>query len=182
MGERALLARTDSDGCSSLAVSQWGGSESAIDAVCTGTPPTALPDCSWRQRARVREFQTVVARLDYLGTAAVYRVPNQHPVESPATVFLPLWFGLPFATVTANPRVGGLVAVDSLADVRALRRWFRRLKGRLADAITTGSLPIPAATAVLCLAIVSLRHRERYVTVAPGTAERFSPETGPDGP
>jgi len=182
VAERALLVGADAGNRWAIALAQWGGTDRAIAAVCRGTPPTALPDCVWQSRGEAATFHHVLSHLDYLGTAAVYRVGEQQSGPQAVTVFCPLWFGLPLAEVTATPHVGGLVAVDSLADLRRLRRQFRDLKGLVADAVRSGLLSPAAAVTTLYRAIAGLRGRERSITVAPGVAERFSPETGPDRP
>ncbi len=181
MAERAVCVRRDSRDDWHVSVAQWGGTETAIAAVCDGTEPTALLDCSWRSRPAVSDFRAAITHLDYLGTAALYRIDPQAS-EQAATVFLPLWFGLPLAEVTASPCLGGLVAVDSLAEVRTLRRRFRTLKSRLADGIVAGLVSLPAAGATLYEAITGLHGRERYVTPLPGTTIGFSQGTGPDSP
>jgi hypothetical protein len=149
--------------------SQWGGSDRVLASVTRGRSPLAVSGIDWRRRPEPVEFDRFVASLDYLSTAMVYR---EHGAT---TAFLPLWFGLPLADHVAPPTAGTLVAVRSVPEARALRQWFRRLKGRLADALLTGHLPLSAAPLVLSAAVLSLRPRELY-------GEGFSERTGPDGP
>jgi hypothetical protein len=168
VAERALLAQELPDGSYSVRQSQWGGSDRALAAVCAGTPPAALPDVEWHNTTAYHSFRAVVASLDVLTTAACYRV-----VDGDVTVFLPLWFGLPLADVRASPTIGALVAVDSLAEVRAIRWWFRSVKGRVADAVLAGDISWSGAVTALAAAIDTLPSRERYLCSS-GTAERLS--------
>lgn len=174
MAERALLA-TAGDVDYSVKVAHWGGTDAAVAAVCAGTPPDSLPAVEWQSTGTTPGFGTAVASLDFLTTATVYRV------RETTTVFLSLWFGLPLATAMASPAVGALVAIDSLAEARRLRRQFRTLKNTLADALVAGYLPAPAVPSALRGAIAMLTGRERYLSVPCG-AEHLSAETGPDVP
>lgn len=177
VAERARLARERADGSYAVATSRWGGTDRALAAVCAGIPPTALPGISWETQQERPDFLSVVAELDVLSTELLYRVTSEK-----TTPLLSLWFGLPLAATTARPTVGALVAVESVSDARALRRWFRSLKGTLADAVTDGLLPLSVAPLVLVAAVVHLSGRERYLLPFPGTAEPLSTNTGPDGP
>ncbi|WP_302082785.1 hypothetical protein [Salinibaculum rarum] len=176
MAERALLARERSDGSYAAATSRWGGTDRTLAAVCSGTPPTAVPDHSWEPRGNWPDFLSVGASLDPLTTELLYRVTDDE-----TTPFLSLWFGLPLASASVNPAVGALVAVDSLPDARGLRRWFRRVKGSLADAVSAGTVPAATAPLVLVAAVTGLTGRERYL-VAPDAAEPLYTNAGPDGP
>lgn len=166
VAERAVLARERADGSYAVAISHWGGTDRLLAAVCSGIPPNALPSISWKPRQDHSNFVSVVASLDVLSTELLYRVAG-----GKTTPFLALWFGLPLASTSAHPAVGALVAVDSLLDARALRRWFRWLKGSLADAVTAGAIPMVAAPLVLSAAISRLSARERYLSLLPGAAE-----------
>lgn len=168
VGERGLAVRGRPDGRYDVYTSQWGGSDGALASVTRGRSPLAVPGIDWRRRPEPVEFDPFVASLDYLSTAMVYR---EHGAT---TAFLPLWFGLPLADHVATSTAGVLVAVRSVAEARSLRQWFRRLKGRLADALITGHLPLSAAPLVLLAAARNLHPRERYVG--------FSGRTGPDVP
>jgi hypothetical protein len=181
MAERALLVRREGPDRWLVSTAQWGGTDAAIAAVCAGTPPTAL-ESSWHSREPASTFRTVVANLDYLGAAALYRIDRRQSARPVVTVFSPLWFGLPLSAVTPQPGVGGLVAVGSLAAVHRYRRWFREAKGWLADGITAGLVTPAMAVTTLYRAITRLHDRERYVTLAPAAAVGFSPGTGPDTP
>lgn len=176
VAERALLACEQADGNYAVATARWGGTDRALAAVCAGTPPSELSDVSWSFQHSADNFSAVVVALDALTTEVCYRV-----TPSSTTVFLPLWFGLPLAATTARPGIGALVAVESLVDARTVRHWFRTLKGRVADAVTTGTLPASTAPLVLLAAVVGLSTRERYLSVFPDSAERLSPNARPDG-
>jgi hypothetical protein len=176
VAERALLAREQADGTYVLATSRWGGTDSALAAVCAGTDPTALPGIDWEAGDAKPDFTAVVATLDVLGTELCYRVAGGR-----TTIFLPLWFGLPLPSARPDPGVGAVVAVDSLRDARALRRQFRSLKCRLTDAATAGTIQWATVPRILFAGVAALTSRERYYSLA-GTAERLYPETGPDGP
>lgn len=164
MAERALLAHKRPDGRYAVATARWGGTDRALAAVCAGTTPASLPDIDWIERDHQPDFRAVLASLDVLATELCYRV------DDGVTVFLPLWFGLPLAPLRAHPGMGALVAIDSLADARACRRWFRSLKGALADAVTAGTVPWPAVPLVLLASLETLAPRERYLL---GAAERL---------
>jgi hypothetical protein len=177
VAERALLACERADGSYAVATSRWGGTGQMLAAVCAGIPPTSLPGISWEAQSNQPDFLSVVDSMDVLSTELFYRVTSDE-----TTPFLPLWFGLPLASTTVRPTVGALVAVESLADTRALRHWFRSLKGNLADEVTDGTLPLSVVPLILVTAIVHLSGRERYIVPFPGTAETLSTKTGPDGP
>ncbi|MEF8784832.1 MAG: hypothetical protein V5A45_02785 [Haloarculaceae archaeon] len=177
VAERALLASERADGSYAVATSRWGGTDQMLAAVCAGIPPSALPTLSWNAQRDRPDFLSVVATLDVLSTELLYRVANGE-----TTPFLSLWFGLPLASTTARPTVGALVAVESLADARAIRRWFRSLKGNLADEVTAGTLSPSVVPLILVAAVIHLSGRERYLLPFPGTAEPLSTNTGPDGP
>jgi hypothetical protein len=136
---------------------RWGGTDRALDAVSQGTDPLSLPGADWRPAGDDPSFGSVVGSLDYLGTAALYRV------DSGVTVFVPVWFGLPVAGRLAAPTAGGLVAVPSLWDARRLRAAVRDLKAAVADAVAAGSLPAPAAPLVLSAALAAIDGRERHL-------------------
>lgn len=175
MAERALLACEQADGRYTVATSRWGGTDSALATVCLGVSPQRLADVDWTATQCFPEFTAVVATLDVLTVESLYRVTSES-----TTAFVSLWFGLPLVGATgAHPGVGALAAVDSVADARALRRWFRSVKGTLTDAVTTGALPIATAPLALTAAVASRGGRERYL-VSAGTAVHLSPGTGPD--
>lgn len=157
MAERAVLACQTAHGQYDLYGSRWGGTDAALRAVCGGTSPANLPGVHWEYRRTATSFSDVVADLDYLSTGILYRVRGTN-----TAVFLPLWFGLPFAAARPSPGVGGLVAVASLPDARSLRDWFRTLKGSLADALGAGELPAPVTPFLLLGAIATLDGREWY--------------------
>ena len=162
MAERALLARELPDGSYAVATSRWGGTDGALAAVCAGTAPRVLPDVDWHDRDRHPDFRAVVAGFDVLAWELCYRV-----ADGEVTVFLPLWFGLPLATLRADATAGALVAVDSLADARACRRWFRSLKRALADAVTAGRIPWFGVPLALLASVDALAPRERYLVGSP---------------
>jgi len=163
VAERAILARAVGRGYE-LGISRWGGTDRVVAAVCDGADPTDLPDLAWRQGGHTPSMAVLARRLDYLGTAAVYRIE-----PAGTTAFLPLWFGLPLPDVRPVPACGALVAVRSLAEVRVLRVRFRRLKGVLADALRAGTTPATAAPLVLRAAVAGLGGRERYCSVPTGS-------------
>lgn len=174
VAERSLLAVECPDGTYLAFGACWGGTDEALAAVCAGTPPHALPDCRWTAVETARDFRSLVAEADFCTMELLYRVRGPEP-----TVFLPLWFGLPLASHQARATVGALVAVESPADTRAVRAWFRSLKGTVADALTAGTLLPPAAPFVLTAAVVGLTDRERFLSIYPGPAEHLSAGTGP---
>ncbi len=162
MAERAVLAREQASGGYAVATSRWGGTDSALAAVCAGLLPAALPGVEWRQQEDEPDFPAVVESLDVLSTELCYRSSDDE-----VTVFLPLWFGLPLSDAQPDPSVGALVAVASLADARTCRRWFRSVKSAIADAVTGGEIPWAAAPVVLAASIDGLLGRERYLTAVP---------------
>lgn len=159
VAERATVVRARDDGQFDVLASRWGGADEVVSAVFAGTPPTAVGDVDWRFERTASSLSAVVPTLDYLQASAVYRIG---PTE--ATVFLPIWFGLPLSDTTASATAGALVAVRSLSDVRRLRTRFRELKGAAADAVTDGSLPLPVASLVPCGVVAGLSDRERHVS------------------
>jgi hypothetical protein len=167
VAERGLLAREPPDGRYTVAPSRWGGPDRALAGVCAGTAPTDLPGVDWVELGSKPDFTAAVTSIDVLATELCYRVADRE-----VTAFLPLWFGLPLASVRAHPNVGALVGIESLAEVRTYRRWFRSLKGELADAVTAGTIPWPVVPLVLVASIDSLAPRERYLSVV-GSAERL---------
>lgn len=166
VAERAVLASRQPAGNYSVATSRWGGTDRALAAVCTGTHPETLPSVDWRVEQSRVDFPAVAAAIDVLGTEIVYRVD-----ESDTTVFLSLWFGLPLASTIAVPGSGALVSVGSVADARAIRRWFRTAKGTLADAVTAGVLPYAVTSVVLATIVTSLPDRESYLCQLPEPSE-----------
>jgi len=175
MGERALFARERDDGRFEVAVSQWGGSDRALAAVFAGRTPDVIPGISWETRGPTR-FAVLVERVDYLVTAALYRVRG---VDT--TVFLPVWFGLPLRDASTDPGVGALVAVDSLSELRQLRTYVRDLKGTLTDAVRAGYVPASVAPAVFRRVVAALEGRERYVATGHRTGRLYS-KGRPEGP
>ena len=167
MAERALLARELPDGRYAVAISRWGGTDRALAGVCAGTAPTDLPGVDWVECGHQPDFPAVITSMDVLATELCYRVAADE-----VTVFLPLWFGLPLASVRAHPHVGALVSVNSLAETRACRRWFRSLKGELADAVAAGTIPWPVVSLVLVASIDTFSPREGYLSVG-SLAERL---------
>lgn len=177
MAHRAVLARRREDGQYGCYRSRWGGTDSALAAVCAGTSPTDLP-VAWVHERETGGFAGVVAGLDYLATEALYRADGRE-----TTAFLPLWFGLPLPDPDPSPRSGALVEVTSLGDARLLRDSFRCVKGALADTLAAGTLPAAAAPVVLRGAIAGLDGRERYVAVSSGGwGESLYTGGRPDGP
>jgi hypothetical protein len=167
VAERAVLARSRNDGRYDLAAARWGGTDRALGRVCAGTAPGSLPGVSW-QDGPTLGFVRLRRSLDYLSTAALYRV---RPAGT--TAFLPLWFGLGLPSARPSATIGALVAVASLPDARRLRSQFRALKGRLVDALASGTLPATAAPGVLVAAVAGLEARERYLSGPP-----LSPPSG----
>lgn len=151
-----------------MATSRWGGTDRALAAVCTGTHPETLPSVDWRGEQSHVDFPIVATAVDVLGTEIVYRVD-----DADTTAFLSLWFGLPLASTTAAPGGGALVSVGSVADARAIRRWFRTVKETLADAVTAGVLPDAVTSVVLATIVTSLPGREWHLCQLPETSERL---------
>lgn len=170
VAERAVLARGRPDGRYDVFLSRWGGTDRVLAAVAAGRSPFALAGVRWRAGPTGVRFGTLVAALDYPATEMVYRQ------DGTTTALLPLWFGLPLSDVMAAPTLGALVGVRSLPDARAVRAWFRRVKGALADAVVAGSLPAPVAALAPLAAVGSLRGRPVHVAVD------LSAMPGPDAP
>lgn len=156
MAERAVLARQCESGQWEVCRSQWGGTDRALAAVCAGTAPSGLP-VTWTCDRTASGFAEAVAGLDYLGTELLYR--DRRAV----TPFLALWFGLPLPAAEPAPHTGAAVEVRSLGDARRLRVAFRRLKGRVVDALGAGRLPATVPPWVLLGALSRLTGRELYV-------------------
>jgi len=167
MAEWGVLARRTDSGAYEVLRSRWGGTDRALDAVCRGQSPTTL-QVAWQHDRTERGFEAVVASVDVLGTAALYR---EGPTRT--TAFLPLWFGLPLASTPPRDTAGGLVAVRSLWERRLLRDRFRRFKNRVADGVVAGCLPASALPCLFEGAIANLDGRERYVTVPEHGARRL---------
>lgn len=144
MAEPGLLARRRAGG-DALSRSRWGGSDGALAAAFVG-PDRLLAAADWQPAGRAPRREWVPA-VDCLRTAAVYVLDDR------MRVYLPLWAGLPTAGLEADPQDGALVRVRSLADARALRRGWRRLKGALAGAVRAGECPPAAAPFVLAGAL-----------------------------
>lgn len=157
MAERAVLARERSDGRFDVWSAQWGGTERVVAAVCAGRSPLWVPGTVWHLQTIGLEHEAVVETLDYLSTGALYRVQRGE-----TTTFLPLWFGLPFSRTPSATTTGALVAVDSLAEMRHLREWFRRLKGSIAEALLAGDLPAVAGPLVLQTTLAALGGEQYY--------------------
>lgn len=165
VSERAIFVRETGTGEFDRYVCQWGGTDRALRAVLAGTAPREVPGLHWQQTAPV-DSSAIADSTDYLGSAALYR-----ETAAGMTVFLPLWFGLPFQTEPAEPTAGALVSVQSVADRRVLRSWFRQFKGVLGEGRRDGILPPRATATHLVLAIDGLVGRERYVSMAGRRAE-----------
>lgn len=156
MAERAaLLQCAVSDGWE-VSLSEWGGTDRALSAICAGVAPSKLP-VSWEYDRTVGDFGEAVAGLDYLGTELLYREGEGQ------TAFLVLWFGLPLARADCHLQAGTVVEVHSLHDATTVRAGFREFKGVLADAIEAATLPASAAPVALLGSIHALQGRERYV-------------------
>lgn len=159
MAERAILARRRCGGRYDCYLSQWGGTNRALAAVCAGVSPSALP-VSWEHRRKMDEFSDVVATLDCLSTEVLYRER-----QSGTTAFVSFWFGLPLSTASPSGDPGAVVEIFSVQDAMLLRDRFQRLKNALADALVTGDLPPIVAPILLLSAIAGLDRREQYVSV-----------------
>mgnify|MGYP000506426488 CR=1 FL=1 len=143
VAEPGLLVRRRPDGREDCFRAQWGGSEAALSAVLeAGQPPRRVAD--WELSGRAVPRSMWLAELDSLRLSAVYLADGDQ-----ASVYLPLWFGLPAAGLDADPGAGALVRVRSLADARTLRHDWRELKGRAGDAVSAGWLPLAAVPTVL---------------------------------
>lgn len=151
MAERGRLACERPDGLVDVFRARWGGSDAALARVVAGPPRAAFVVADWRVHCRGITRQTVLDRLDYLSTAALYWVRPDG-----VSVALPLWFGLP-GFERADPGLGAVVGVRSLPDARRLRQCWRALKGAVADELLARRLP-PAGAPVALLG--ALRGRE----------------------
>jgi hypothetical protein len=148
VAEPALLVRRRPDGREDCFRAQWGGSEAALSAVLeAGQPPRRV--AGWEPSRRAVPRSAWLADLDCLRLSAVYLEDGDR-----ASVYLPLWFGLPAAGLDADPDAGALARVRSLADARKLRHDWRELKGRVGDAVSAGRLPLAAVPLVLRGALV----------------------------
>jgi len=156
MAERAALVKHKRSGGWEVYLSQWGGTDRALSAVCAGVVPSELP-VSWEYDRSLNGFSEAFPGLDYLGTELLYREQEGH------TAFLVLWYGLPLATADCRLQAGTAVEVHSLQDARRLRVAFRAFKRMLADAIDAGTVPASAAPLALVGSIHLLQGRERYV-------------------
>lgn len=143
MAERGRLACERPDGFVDVFGARWGGSDAALARVVTGPLRAAFGVADWRVHRRAVTRQTVLDGLDYLSTAALYWLGSEG-----ASVALPVWFGLP-GFERADPGLGALVGVRSLSDARRFRRFWRALKGAVADAVLAGRLPPAGAPVVL---------------------------------
>lgn len=147
VAEPGLLVRRRPDGREDCFRAQWGGSEAALSAVLeAGQPPRRVADWKLSRRA-ARRFGWLTG-LDHLRLSAVYLQDGDR-----TSVYLPLWFGVPTAGLSAAPDAGALVRVRSLSDARRLREDWRTLKGGLGDAVATGRLPLAALPVVLRAAL-----------------------------
>ena len=164
MAERAILARERGDGRYAVSRSRWGGTDRALTAVCAGSVPSSLP-VRWEFEHLADDFRALGRDFDYLGTEVCYR-----DQRGEITAFLSLWFGLPLASARPNRGAGALVEARSLADARRLRDAFRRLKGRLADALLAGECPATAPPVILRGVLAGLAGRERYVAASGATS------------
>lgn len=151
MAERGRLACERTDGYVDVFRAHWGGSATALARVVAGPPRAAFRVADWRVHRRAVARQTVLDTLDYLSTAALYRIGPDG-----TSAALPLWFGLP-GIERADPGLGALVGVRSLPDARHLRQCWRTLKGAVADAVLAGRLSPFGALLTL---VVALRSRE----------------------
>jgi hypothetical protein len=167
MAERGVLARRTDRGTYDVLQARWGATDPAVATVCSGQAPTSLP-VAWESARTEPGFGAVLGSLDVLGTAALYRAHRDS-----STAFLPLWFGLGFASTPPLDTGGGLVAVYSLRDAQLLRDRFRRFKGHLVDGVAAGFLPVSALPALFEAAIGRLDGRERYLTVPEHGARRL---------
>lgn len=158
MAERALLVCERADGRCDTFGARWAGDR--VDRLVGRSPRAVLAAVDPRPRKRGRRFQAVVDELDYLGTAAVY-----HARPTGTVAYLPLWFGLPTAGLVAEPRCGVLVPVCSDAGAGRLRRWWRALRGALADALRAGRVP-PGTAPVALLAALADRPTVRPTALA----------------
>ncbi len=162
MAERAVLACEREDGRYAVFRSRWGGTDRALGVVCAGISPGSLP-VSWEPTRVESDFPSSVEGFDFLGIEACYR-----DRRGKTTPFVSLWFGLPLTPIRANPGTGALVEVRSVDDARQVREAFRRLKGRLADALVAGHCPATVAPVALRSALAALDGRERHLFSPPG--------------
>ena len=158
MAEWAVLARRRVHGQYVIDRARWGGTNQALARVVAGTPPAALPGVEWSRFRTVADFPPSLTDLDYLSTSVCYRV------RTAVTPFLSLWFGLPLAAESAARTAGALLEVHSVTDACRLRARFRRLKGALADAIVTGTLPPLAAAFALVAWVLWIPDRETHLS------------------
>ncbi|MEF8888200.1 MAG: hypothetical protein V5A30_10365 [Haloarculaceae archaeon] len=149
MAEPGLLVRRRPDGREDCFQAQWGGSEPVLSAVLeAGRPPRRVAD--WDPFCRAVRRAEWLADLDYLRLSTVYIQAGDR-----TSVYLPLWFGLPAAGLSADPEAGALVRVRSLADARRVREDWRTLKGELGDAIAGERLPLATVPVVLHEALIN---------------------------
>lgn len=151
MAERGRLVCERPDGLVDVFRARWGGSDHALAGVAADSSRDAFAVADWRVHRRGITRRTLLDECDYLSTAALYWVGPDG-----VSVALPLWFGLP-GFERADPELGALVAVRSLTDARRFRRFWRALKGAVADELLAGRLP-PAGAPVALLG--ALRGRE----------------------
>ncbi len=143
MAEPALLVWRRPDGREDCFRAQWGGSETALSAVLeAGQPPRRVVD--WELSRRAVSRSDWLADLDRLRLSAVYLQGCDR-----SRVYLPLWFGVPAAGLSADPEAGALVRVRSLSAVQRVRGDWRVLRGKLGASIAAGRLPIAAVPLVL---------------------------------
>jgi hypothetical protein len=147
MAERGRLACERPDGLVDVFGARWGGSDAVLARAVAGPPRNVFSAADWHISRRGSTRQTVLDEFDYLSTAALYWLGSDG-----ASVALPLWFGLP-GFERADTGLGALVGVRSLADARRVRRFWRALKGAVADDLLAGRLAPASAPVVLCGAV-----------------------------
>ncbi|WP_327051586.1 DUF6735 family protein [Halomicrococcus gelatinilyticus] len=150
MGHRALVAYERPDGRYDVHYAHWGAAGLALQREITPATPFAdrqrngwTPRVDPTPRARAVAFDDLPDHVDVREFEALYVVTLAWVV----TAYLPLWFG---PTLDSDVDAGALVAVDSPADARRVRRWFRATRAVVHDVVARGALS--EREAVVCLA------------------------------
>ena len=140
MGHRALVAYERPDGRYDVHYAHWGAAGLALQREITPATPFAdrdqdgwTPRVDPAQRARAVPFADLSDHLDVREFEALYVVTLAWVVAA----YLPLWFG---PTLDGDVSAGALVTVDSPADARRVRRWFRATRAVVRDVVARGAL------------------------------------------
>lgn len=145
VGERALAALAVDEQVE-VYHAHWGAGERRLVAVLAepGDAVGALTGADWRYRGRY-DRAVFPRTVDALGVDAVYHVSGDG-----VRVYLPVWPGFDTPTGRAT---GLFVRVETVGELRRLRRTVRFLKGLFHDAITLTWLDSVTARDLLVLAL-----------------------------